>query len=347
MPVFLYSGSGKYRPFIKDGYRRETTSNDSGWADADGIDVGLINNMSDAALETTERQVLKLLDAAAKDLVIRLRLYSLPEFPRSDLGQRHLQRFHYLGVDDLLDAKIDGLIVTGAEPRASDLTHEPYWPGLIEVFRWAEEATLSMISSCLAVHAAVLHMDGIGRYPLDTKCFGVFEFDKVLDHPIVTGVPSRLRTPHSRWNEVRRSDLLSCGYNVLSSSQERGVDIFVKQRRSLLVFFQGHPEYEAWTLLGEYRRDIERFLRGERDKYPDIPLEYFDIQTMEEVRQLRERALADRRVEVLATFSIAAVGQTLTDPWRSTAVQVYRNWLLYLSAQRLSRSKRVSLAARP
>jgi homoserine trans-succinylase len=41
----------------------------------------------------------------------------------------------------------------------------------------------------------------------------------------------------------------------------------VKQRNSLLVFFQGHLEYEAQTLLLEYRRDVGRYLRRERELY--------------------------------------------------------------------------------
>ena len=63
--------------------------------------------------------------------------------------------------------------------------------------------------------------------------------------------------------------LAACGYIVLTQSAEGGVDTFVKKKkRSLFVHFQGHPEYGAQTLLKEYRRDIKRFLRGERETYP-------------------------------------------------------------------------------
>jgi homoserine O-succinyltransferase/O-acetyltransferase len=76
---------------------------------------------------------------------------------------------------------------------------------------------------------------------------------------MMRGVASSLRFPHSRWNEVRKVDLASSGYTVIARSERAGVDTFVKQTKSHLVFFQGHPEYEAWTLLSEYRKDIERF----------------------------------------------------------------------------------------
>jgi homoserine O-succinyltransferase len=345
MPVFVSSGPLGYRPFVTGEALRDKKRTEFADPNVPGIDLGLINNMSDAALETTERQILKLLDAAAKDLVVRLRLYSLPDFPRSDLGQRHLKSLHYLGVGDLWNTHLDGLIVTGAEPRAPDLMQEAYWSTLTDVFRWAEDSTLSMISSCLAVHAAVLHVDGIGRYPLDEKCFGIFEFENLNGHPLTEGVPERLHIPHSRWNEVRSSDLSSCGYTVLSGSQRWGVDMFVKETKSLFVFFQGHPEYEAWTLLNEYRRDIERFIRGERDTYPRMPLKYFDEETVNELRCLQERALTTRSMELLKTFP-TAVGQRLLDPWRETAIRIYRNWLLFLSAQKNSKSGFASFVAR-
>jgi homoserine O-succinyltransferase len=51
--------------------------------------------------------------------------------------------------------------------------------------------------------------------------------------------------PHSRWNEIPEEALLACGYRVLTRSEDAGVDAFVKQRNSLFVFFQGHPEYDA------------------------------------------------------------------------------------------------------
>ena len=52
------------------------------------IDIGLINNMPDAALDATVRQFRGLLAAAAEDVAIRLTLYTLPEVPRSDFGRR-------------------------------------------------------------------------------------------------------------------------------------------------------------------------------------------------------------------------------------------------------------------
>jgi homoserine O-succinyltransferase len=226
------------------------------------IDIGLINNMPDAALDATERQFRALLTAAAADgIAVHLTLYTLPEVPRTDFGRRQVSR--YSPIDELWDRRHDALIVTGTEPRAADLKDEPFWGTLTRVLEWAELHTYSTILSCLAAHAGILKFDGIVRRPLGDKRFGVFECVRVSDHPLTATAPRRLQMPQSRWNEIPEEALLACGYRVLTRSQDAGVDAFVKQGKSLFVFFQGHPEYEAITLLLEYRRDIGRYLRGE------------------------------------------------------------------------------------
>jgi homoserine O-succinyltransferase len=292
------------------------------------IDIGLVNNMPDAALDATVRQFRALLGAAADDVVVRLTLYTIPEVPRTDFGRQQVSG--YSDISELWDSHLDGLIVTGAEPRAADLEDEPYWQSLTRVLEWAERHTYSTILSCLAAHAGILHIDGIARRPLGDKRFGVFECVRVSDHPLTAAAPSRLQMPQSRWNEIPEEALLACGYRVLTRSDDIGVDAFVKERKSLFVFFQGHPEYEAVTLMLEYRRDIGRFLRKERDTYPPMPHGYFDQETLEVLTALRERALADRRAELLAEFPTAMAAGKLTNTWRSTAESLYRNWLRYI-----------------
>jgi homoserine O-succinyltransferase len=296
------------------------------------LDIGLINNMPDAALDATERQFRALLSAAADDIAVYLTLYTLPEVPRTDFGRRQVAT--YSNIDALWDRHHDGLIVTGAEPLAADLKDEPFWGSLTRVLEWAESHTHSTILSCLAAHAGILHIDGIVRRPLGDKCFGIFECARVSDHPLTAAAPNRLQMPHSRWNEIPEEALLACGYRVLTRSEDAGVDAFVKQRKSLFVFFQGHPEYQAVTLLLEYRRDIGRFLRGQRDTYPPVPQGYFDEETVHALATLRERALSDRREELLAEFPLEMAAGKVTNTWRSTAEGLYRNWLRYILAQK-------------
>jgi homoserine O-succinyltransferase/O-acetyltransferase len=300
------------------------------------LELALVNNMPDAALESTERQFLELLRAAAGDIPVRLRLFALPDVPRSDAGRAHLSA-GYAGLDELRDSRLDGLIVTGTEPRAPELSGEPYWGSFVDLLQWAQANTASTIWSCLAAHAAVLHMDGIRRQPLDDKRFGIFECTKVSDHALLSGVPVRARIAHSRWNELPEQALRSCGYDILTLSPEAGVDAFVKQRQSLFVFFQGHPEYDERALLREYRRDVGRFLRSERETYPGLPRGYFDVVASDVLASFRNQALADRREGLLEAFPTSFLEARLNFTGGTAVSRLYHNWLLYLCADKAKR----------
>jgi len=300
------------------------------------IKIALINNMPDAALEDTELQFFELLNTAAEDSHVLLKLFSLPKVPRGDRGQEHLNSF-YFGIEDLLSSRFDGVIITGTEPRHADLRKEPYWSRLADVLDWAEVNTTSTVLSCLAAHAGVLHSDGIGRHALDDKQFGVFDDRRVSEHVLTSGTSEPMRFPHSRWNEVREDALISCGYSVLTKSAEAGVNLFVKKKRkSLFVHFQGHPEYGTGTLWKEYRRDIRRFLSRERPTYPKMPHGYFGATATKVLDEFRETALSHPREELLAELPEFPMGDGLESAWHLAAARVYSNWLQYVVAKRAS-----------
>jgi homoserine O-succinyltransferase len=300
-------------------------------AGGEAITIGLVNNMPDAALQSTERQFLELLDAAS--VPVRLRLFSVPEVFRSDTARAHM-RGPYSDIAALWASDVDGIIVTGAEPRADSLRDEPYWSSLTQVADWAEDQGISSVWSCLAAHAAVLHFDGIGRHPLVDKRFGLFECARVAAHPLLHGVAPRMQVPHSRWNELRETDLRACGYSVLTTSAEAGVDTFIRERNALALFFQGHPEYDEGALFREYRRDVGRYLRGERDTYPATPRFYFDAEAEEAFAAFRRRALAQRREDLFERFPAALAEGASTSRAASGAVRIYRNWLSHLAARK-------------
>jgi homoserine O-succinyltransferase len=313
---------------------RKTRSHSAASADVaetQTLRIALINNMPDAALEDTEVQFFELLDSAAGDIPLSLKLYSLPHLPRSDAGQQHLDNF-YFDINDLLNSRFDGMIMTGTEPRQPDLRAEPYWPALTKVLDWAEHNTVSTVLSCLAAHAGVLHSDGIPRHRLPDKQFGVFEYKKVRDHALTDGTGDVVRFPHSRWNEVRADELTSCGYQVLTESADAGVDSFVKMKKGrLFVHFQGHPEYGTRTLLKEYRRDIKRFLRQERHTYPTLPHGYFETAACKLLSDFRENVVSRPHENLMVNFPEAAIVDAVRGSWQASATSVYRNWLQYLT----------------
>ena len=296
--------------------------------------IALINNMPDAALEDTELQFFSLLDDASGDLPVMIKLYSLTGVPRTERGLRHLNSF-YFGLDELWNNRFDALIMTGTEPQQPSLRQEPYWGNLANVLDWAERNTVSTVLSCLAAHAGVLHSDGIERCRLDDKRFGVFEFPNRSGHALARDVGSTIRFPHSRWNEVRPDVLESCGYTIVTQSAEAGVDCFVKRKQqSLFVHFQGHPEYQAHTLFKEYRRDVRRFLRHERETYPTAPAGYFGEEATDHLEQFRQSALTHRSEEAMNDFPETFLTSSLQNGWRDSAVKIYSNWLGLISERK-------------
>lgn len=233
------------------------------------LTIGLINNMPDTALKATERQFMKLLQAAAGPRRIRFHCFSLPSVKRSPEARWHVES-EYSDLSDLRRQRFDGLIVTGAEPVAPELDQEPYWRDLTELIDWAKANTRSTIWSCLAAHAAVLHLDRIARRPLPAKCHGIFDCEAVTGDSLTRAAPAPLKVSHSRLNEIAESDLAQAGYQVLTRSAQAGVDVFVRQYASRFVFFQGHPEYDALSLQREYLRDIGRYLARERENYSTL-----------------------------------------------------------------------------
>lgn len=343
MSIVIDGGSVPKLLSLKDRSRSEQSASNRD-TQAERIRIALINNMPDSALEDTEIQFYELLDAASGDIPISLKLFSLPELPRSDAGQQRLNNF-YFDIKDLLNGRFDGVIMTGTEPRQPNLRDEPYWSVLTRVLDWAETNTASTVLSCLAAHAGVLYSDDIPRHPLPEKQFGVFEYRKVRDHALTAGSGDAMQIPHSRWNEVRADALTSAGYEVLLQSAQAGVDLFVKKKRdSLFVHFQGHPEYGTRTLLKEYRRDIKRFLRGERETYPNMPQGYFDTAATKLLSDFRETVIADPRKELLTEFPKAAVAGGLRGTWRASAASVYRKWLQYLVSRKAKSSPLSSMS---
>lgn len=308
------------------------------------ISIALINNMPDAALEDTESQFFDLLNNAAADSsVVQIKLYSLPEIPRTERGEAHLNE-NYFDIDDLLNNRFDGVIVTGTEPCHSDLKSERYWPALSRVLDWAERNTHSAVLSCLAAHASVLYSDGISRHQLGEKQFGVFEYKKKTDNHLIKHLVEVVHTPHSRWNEVSEAELLECGYTILTSSSRDGVNSFAKQKRdSLFVHFQGHPEYSTETLLKEYRRDIKRYLRHERETYPSMPQGYFTVAVARMLTDFRNAVLCDPGDNIMTSFPELPINEPPRNTWAASSFGIYRNWLDYLVSKKAARSVPVAV----
>ena len=123
---------------------------------------------------------------------------------------------------------------------------------------------------------------------------------------------------------------------MLTESAQREADSFVKQRRSLLVFFQGHPEYEERTLLKEYQRDMGRFISGEYPECPRAPPGYFGSDAQALVAEFERGLRAGEFARPLAAFPFAALAASIEASWLAPAAQIYRNWLDYIASRKFA-----------
>ena len=290
------------------------------------LHVGLVNNMPDAALQQTEQQFSDLFASASWPRPLRLTLYALRSVPRSAPAHRHLA-MRYQPIESLFDAAPDVLVVTGAEPKEKSLRSEPYWDEFARLVDWICAVGVPAMFSCLAAHAAVLHLSQIDREPLERKCIGLFDEEIRSDALPTGGAGRRMSLPHSRWNRLPTQALVDRGYRILSRSEAAGVGLFRGPFAKPLLLCQGHPEYEPSTLLREFKRDVRRFLRGERDTYPDLPAHYFDQPAVEQLAAYRARVISAPDAGLIAQFPADLSAGLAWGSWRIPASCLLRSWL--------------------
>ena len=159
-------------------------------------EIAFVNNMPDLAASATQAQFLRLVRSASGDAPFNFRCYLSPLVARSEGMKRQLHQTHE-DLDVLYLRGADALIVTGAEPRATLLTDEPFWPDLARLVDWARDHTVASLWSCLAAHAAVQRLDGIMRRRASEKFSGVYAFERNPEDCLMRGAGPRILTPLS------------------------------------------------------------------------------------------------------------------------------------------------------
>lgn len=295
--------------------------------DARALRLGFLNMMPDAAFVVTERQFMHLVGSCTHDALVYLHPFSVPGLRRSARTQAHIET-HYESFDDLKDAGLDALIITGANVANPSLDQEAFWEPLQEVIAWASENVATVLCSCLATHAIVKALYGIDRTPLPKKCWGVYGHRIVGTHPLLRDVQAQFDVPQSRHNQIVRTQLEAQGLTVLVESDEAGVHVAVSPDGLRFVFFQGHPEYDANSLLKEYKREVNRYAVGARVDYPPHPEHYFTPTAAQLVDNYRDRLLEAMRSGVTPPeFPETELEAFLTNRWHDTAKVMFNNWL--------------------
>ena len=292
------------------------------------LHVGLLNMMPDAALAATERQFFRLVGESNAIAQFYLHPFTLKGLKRGPEGQAHVDRY-YETFEDIKQAGLDALIITGANVTQADLSREPFWQPLNEVVDWAYANVTSTLCSCLATHAVLQFRYGQTRRHLGYKRWGVYPH-RVVDrrHPLVADVNTRFDVPHSRFNQIDRTQFEAAGLHVLVESEAAGVHLAVSEDGMRLVFFQGHPEYDINSLLKEYKREVIAFGRGLRPDYPPLPEHYFTRKAQAILAEHRERVLfAKAEGGPVPDLPESLLIRHIDNTWHDTGEAVIDNWI--------------------
>ncbi|MFQ5548271.1 MAG: homoserine O-succinyltransferase [Woeseia sp.] len=292
------------------------------------LHIGLLNMMPDAALAATERQFIRLVGSSNQIAQFYVHPFSIPELNRGAPAENHIAKY-YANFEELADQGLDALIISGANVANPSLDEEPFWKPLIDIVSWAEHNVASILCSCLATHALVKHRHGIDRRRLPRKQWGVYTHTiSRPEHPLMKNINTRFDAPHSRYNEVTKSQLDQAGLTVLIESREAGVHLAVSPDQFRIIYFQGHPEYHANSLFKEFKREVSRYLNGEREAAPRYPENYFSDEAIEIVADFMERVETARSDgTAIPEFPESAIEPLVHNTWGDTGKAIVNNWL--------------------
>ena len=292
------------------------------------LHIGLLNMMPDAALQVTEQQFMRLIGNSNQIAQLYVHPFQIPGLARQGVAKTYVEQY-YETFERMKEVGLDALVITGANPQFPTLDQEPFWQPLQQVIGWAQENVTSVLCSCLATHALVKYLYGIERQPLPGKRWGVYSHKIAPNgHPLLRGINTRFDVPHSRYNEVTREQMEARGLKILVASPAGDVHVATSPDQFRLVFFQGHPEYDFNSLLKEYKREVMRYVTGERTDYPPHPENYFEGEAAAIADAYQVEVLqALARGKTVPDFPESAIINHLDNTWGDTGKALFNNWL--------------------
>ena len=215
----------------------------------------------------TETQLLRKLSNSP--LQVEVEFLKTVSHKSKNASPEHLESF-YTTFDKVCSEHYDGMIITGAPVENLEFEDVSYWEELCEIMNWTSNNVFSTFHICWGAQAALYYHYGIPKYPLKEKLFGVYTHKAVkAQSPLFRGFDDEFVVPHSRYTEIRESDINKIPeLEMLSVSDDAGV-FALKSSDNRRIFVTGHPEYDEDTLALEYFRDIEKGIEI------DVPENYF------------------------------------------------------------------------
>jgi homoserine O-succinyltransferase len=215
----------------------------------------------------TETHLLRVLSNTPLQVEVEF-LFTSSHIPKHT-PQEHLVSF-YKTFDEVKDRHFDGFIITGAPVELLNFEKVTYWKELCCIMEWSKTNVTSTLHICWGAQAGLYYHYGIPKYELSSKLFGVFEhFVNSPEEPLLRGFDDVFWAPHSRYTEIKKSDIEKTDDLILLSDSRKAGPYLILSKDRRQVYLTGHPEYDKLTLGEEYQRDCQRGLQ------PKLPESYY------------------------------------------------------------------------
>jgi homoserine O-succinyltransferase/O-acetyltransferase len=230
------------------------TLEEAGREDIRALRIGILNIMPQA--ETYEFNLLQPLGRSVLQIEpvwIRLRTHEYKSTSREHLDQNYVP-FQ----ESIENARLDGLIITGAPVEEIPFEEISYWHEIQRIMKYARNNISSTLGLCWGALALAKFL-GIEKEQYPKKLFGVFP-TRNLDpgHRITGGMDDVFWCPQSRHSGISDTVLErerdNGTVNLLAHCDEAGYTIFESADHRFLMHL-GHFEYHASRIVEEYLRD--------------------------------------------------------------------------------------------
>lgn len=220
------------------------------------LEIAVVNLMPTKIV--TETQLLRLLSNSP--LQVNITLVSTESYVGKNTPLEHLEKF-YKPFSEIKNRKFDGMIVTGAPVEDLPFSEVKYWKELEEIFDFAKNSVTSTIFICWGAQAGLYYYYGIGKKPLESKLFGIFEHYKTADFDkLLKGFDDKFYIPHSRHSAIDEEAVKNCKSIVALAKSDKAGTVIMRSKDERFIFITGHAEYDRDTLEKEYKRDLDKGL---------------------------------------------------------------------------------------
>lgn len=217
----------------------------------------------------TETQFSRLLGNTP--LQVELTLMHTRTHKAKNTSAEHLLNF-YCCLDDIIDEKFDGMIITGAPVEKMPFEEVEYWDELCRIMDWSTRHVFSTLFVCWGAQAGLYHFYGIDKVALPQKLFGIFPHSVIRrESRLFRGFDDTFMVPHSRHTGLNAEQLADSPCLTVLASSEKAGPYAIEAEGGKRIFITGHPEYDARTLEKEYLRDKGQglLIHVPENYYPD------------------------------------------------------------------------------